>query len=252
MSIAAKLRRAPVRIATGAFILNSGLGKLRGDEETAKHVHSAAAGAYPAVGNVEPKIFLKALGAGETALGGALLLPLVPARLAGAGLTGFAAALLGLYWRTPGMHQPGDPRPTQQGTAIAKDSWMLGIGTSLLVDSIVSKASESHLERKADRRVSRAERKAQARARKDELKAASTERRKQLQAEAKQRAKALRVEAKARAKAQAKAARKSAEQVAAPVRSAMDSARSAAEAASETVAGKTRSLAESAADKIGS
>ena len=36
MSLSAKLRRAPIRIATGAFILNSGLGKLHGDEDTAK------------------------------------------------------------------------------------------------------------------------------------------------------------------------------------------------------------------------
>jgi len=50
----------------------------------------------------------------------------VPGKVAGAGLTAFAAGLLGLYLRTPGM------RPTQQGTAIAKDVWLLGIGLGLL------------------------------------------------------------------------------------------------------------------------
>jgi len=260
MSLAAKLRRAPMRIATGAFILNSGLSKLRGDEETAKHVHGAASGAYPTINNVEPKVFLRVLGAGETALGGALLLPIVPARLAGAGLTGFAASLLGMWWRTPGMHEPGSLRPTQQGTAVAKDSWMLGIGTSLLIDSLVSGPSESRAirraERRAGRRVRKDEAKAEAKARKEELKAATAERRQQLRAEAKQRAKALQAEAKAQAKAQAKAARKGAAQAGDAARSALDSTRSAAESAAdrsrslaESAANKSRSLAESAAGK---
>jgi hypothetical protein len=260
MSVAAKLRRAPMRIATGAFILNSGLSKLRGDEETAKHVHGAASGAYPVINNVEPKLFLRVLGAGETALGSALLLPVVSARLAGAGLTGFAASLLGMWWKTPGMHEPGSLRPTQQGTAIAKDSWMLGIGTSLLIDSVVSGASESRAihraERRAGRQARKDEAKAEARARKEELKAATAERRRQLRAEAKQRAKALQAETKAQAKAQAKtqakAARKGVEQAGDAARSAMESTRSALEstrAAAEAAADKTRSAAESAVDK---
>jgi hypothetical protein len=33
-SVAAKLRRAPLRIVTGAFILNSALSKLGADEKT--------------------------------------------------------------------------------------------------------------------------------------------------------------------------------------------------------------------------
>jgi hypothetical protein len=238
-----------MRIATGAFILNSGLTKLRADEETAKHVHGAASGAYPVLGNVEPKLFLRVLGAGETALGSALLLPVVSARLAGAGLTGFAGTLLGMWWKTPGMHEPGSLRPTQQGTAIAKDSWMLGIGTSLLIDGVVSGASESRAVRKAERRAARQARKdeakAEARARKEELKAATAERRQQLRAEAKQRAKALQAEAKAQAKAQAKAARKGAEHAGDAARSAMESTRSAAGAAAD----RTRSAAESAVDK---
>jgi hypothetical protein len=32
--------------------------------------------------------------------------------------------------------------PTQEGTAIAKDSWMLGIGIGLVVDGIVSGCGE--------------------------------------------------------------------------------------------------------------
>jgi hypothetical protein len=142
MTLAAKIRRAPVRLATGAFILNSGLTKLRGDEETAKGVHGMASGAYPVLGNIEPKRFLKLLGAGETALGAALLLPLVPAGVAGLGLIGFSGSLLGMWWRTPGMHEPGIPRPTPQGITIAKDVWMLGIGTSLVADAATTRPAD--------------------------------------------------------------------------------------------------------------
>ncbi|MCW2522946.1 MAG: hypothetical protein JWO63_1281 [Frankiales bacterium] len=142
MSLAARLRRAPGRIATGAFILNSGLSKLKGDEQTAQALHGMAAGAYPGLAAIEPKKFLKLLALGEVALGGALLTPMVPAGVAGAGLAGFSGSMLGMWWKTPGMHPPGDPRPTQAGTAVAKDVWMLAIGIGLVVDALLSRESK--------------------------------------------------------------------------------------------------------------
>lgn len=142
MSLSAKLRRAPGRITTGAFILNTGIDNLRNkDDEKAKGVHGMVAGAYPVFEKVEPKVFLKALGAGEVILGGALLLPVAPAALVGLGLAGYAGGLLGVYWRTPSMHRDAtDPRPTQQGTPVAKDVWLFGIGTGLVIDAILSGA----------------------------------------------------------------------------------------------------------------
>lgn len=139
MSLAAKLRRAPGRIVTGAFILNSGLGKLKGDEQTAIGIHGMAKGAYPVLGKVPPTTFLKVLAIGEVAVGGALLFPLVPAGLAGLALTGFAGSLLGFYFRTPGMHDE-KLRPTQAGTAIAKDLWMAGIGIGLVIDAALNES----------------------------------------------------------------------------------------------------------------
>ena len=59
----------------------------------------------------------------------------MPERVAGAALTGFADALLGLYVRTPGMRKPHSIWPTQQGIAISKDAWLLGIGLTLLAES---------------------------------------------------------------------------------------------------------------------
>jgi len=145
MTIAAKLRRAPLRIVTGAYILNSGIGKFSASDEMAKGVHGMASGTYPFLEKLPPKTFVKTLAGAETAIGAALLLPIVPTVVAGAALTGFAGALLTVYWKTPGMHEEGSPRPTAQGTAISKDVWMLGIGTSLVVDSVVTPVSNTAL-----------------------------------------------------------------------------------------------------------
>ena len=138
MKLALKSRHVPARLATGAFILNSGIEKSRGDEQTAQALHGMASGTYPFLGKLTATQFLRLLSTSEIALGAALLLPVVPTLAAGAGLAAFSAGLLGLYLRTPGMRQDGSLKPTQQGTAIAKDVWMLGIAAGFIVDEIVS------------------------------------------------------------------------------------------------------------------
>ena len=139
MSLAAKLRRAPGRAVTGAFILNSGVSKLKADEATAGGIHGMASGAYPPIAKLSPPVFLKVLAVSEILVGSALLFPVVPAGLAGIALTSFAGALVGLYVRTPGLHD-SRMRPTQAGTAIAKDIWMAGIGIGLVVDAALSES----------------------------------------------------------------------------------------------------------------
>ena len=139
MSLAAKLRRAPVRIAAGAFVLNSGLGKIKGGSEQAVGVHGMAVGAYPFLKKVEPNTFLKVLGASEVLLGGALLLPLAPAGLVGIGLTAFGGGLVGLYVRTPGLHDKY-LRPTPGGIGIAKDIWLTAIGVGLVIDAALAES----------------------------------------------------------------------------------------------------------------
>lgn len=139
MSLAAKLRRAPLRLATGAFILNAGIGKMSLDEGTAKYLHGAGAGAYPVLKKVEPTLFAKVLAFSEIGVGTALLLPIVPAGLAGLALIGFSGALVGMYIRTPGVHDKY-LRPNQEGTALAKDVWMLGTGIALVVDAALSES----------------------------------------------------------------------------------------------------------------
>jgi hypothetical protein len=130
-----KLREVPSRVVTGAFILHSGWDKWNGTEATAEAVHGMAAGAYPAFRSLTPTQFLRLLAAGEIATGVILLAPVVPTAVAGATLTGFAGALMGLYIRTPGLRKPGSVWPTQQGIAISKDTWLVGVGLGLLADA---------------------------------------------------------------------------------------------------------------------
>ena len=123
-----------LRIATGASILNSGLDKRGADEDTATGLHGMAVGTYPFLDKIDPVTFTKLLSAGEIALGSALLVPLVPNKLAGAGLSAFASGLLGLYLRTPGMHKPGSLAPTSEGLPLSKDLWLLGAGLALVLE----------------------------------------------------------------------------------------------------------------------
>jgi uncharacterized membrane protein YphA (DoxX/SURF4 family) len=128
------LRNVPARLATGGYLLHAGLEKWNGTPERAKGVHGMACGAYPALGRIQPETFLKLLAAAEIGTGAALLLPVVPNKLAGAALTAFSGSLLGLYLRTEALHKPGSVWPTQAGVGVSKDVWMLGIGLSLLAE----------------------------------------------------------------------------------------------------------------------
>jgi uncharacterized membrane protein YphA (DoxX/SURF4 family) len=133
MGFPVPLRDFPTRLATGVYILHSGWGKRNVDDETAAMLHGLAVGAYPFLKDMEPGRFVAALSKAEMAVGALLLLPIVPSRLAGLLLTGFAGGLVGMYLRNPALHQPGSIWPTEAGAAIFKDPWMLGIGVGMLV-----------------------------------------------------------------------------------------------------------------------
>lgn len=134
--MALHLRNVPTRVATGAYILHSGLSKWNGGtEEQAKALHALASGAYPVLANVEPATFLKVLAGAEIGIGAALLTPVIGNRLAGAALTAFSGGLMGMYLRTPALREPGSVWPSRAGTAISKDIWMVGIGLGLVADS---------------------------------------------------------------------------------------------------------------------
>ena len=134
--MASKAWQTPLRLVAGAFILNSGLSKRGLEGEAAQGIHGFATAGHPELAKTDPETFASGLSAGEIGLGAALLTPFVPAWLAGAGLTAFGLGLNRLYWNAPGLRQPGDVRPTEDGTSVAKDIWLTGIGVALVAGSM--------------------------------------------------------------------------------------------------------------------
>ena len=135
--MATKLWHVPVRLATGAIIVDQGLQKLGADEDTASWLHGQATKAFPQFGDMDPKDFVQLLSAGEIALGAALLgIGFVPSSLAGLGLSLFGGSLTRLYLTAPGTRREGSIAPSRQGIGLAKDSWMLAIGVALVLDSV--------------------------------------------------------------------------------------------------------------------
>jgi hypothetical protein len=102
-------------------------------------MHGFASGTYPFLKSVPPQQFVQGLATAEIALGAALLTPFVPTVVAGAALTAFSGGLLGLYLKTPGMRKPGSLAPTQEGLALAKDSWLVGIGLSIFIRGLIER-----------------------------------------------------------------------------------------------------------------
>jgi len=111
-----KARDVPARIATGGYILHTGLEKWHADEARAQGLHRMASNAFPVLKSIRPERFMHLLAAGEIAIGSALLAPVIPGLVAGAALTGFSGALLAMYGRTPALRKPGSIWPSQAGT----------------------------------------------------------------------------------------------------------------------------------------
>lgn len=129
-----KLSHLPLRLTTGAFILNSGLNKRGLDAESAAGLQQMAANAFPQVEDIEPVKFGKLLSNTEICVGLTLLLPFIPSRLAGLVLGAFSGGMIRMYLKTPGMTEEDGIRPTAAGTGLTKDVWMAGIAAALLLD----------------------------------------------------------------------------------------------------------------------
>jgi len=130
-----RARNMPLRVTAGGFLLLSGLSKRAVSDEEAAHLHTLTVGAFPQLAPLEAESLVDVLARGEIALGCALLMPLVPSKILGVGLVGFAAGLLRVYWTAPGLRQPGQLRPTDQGASLAKDTWLAAsTGAALLLD----------------------------------------------------------------------------------------------------------------------
>lgn len=127
-------RNAVLRAVPGAFILNSGIGKLSMPPEAAAGLQKAASKGIRPLAELDREQFGRMLAYGEIAVGAALLVPFVPTRVAGAALATFAGGLLAMYFRTPELTEADGIRPSKTGVPIAKDSWLLAIGVALAVD----------------------------------------------------------------------------------------------------------------------
>jgi hypothetical protein len=133
-----KLSHLPLRLATGAYILNSGLGKRGLEGEAAQGIHGFASTTLPSpLKQMDSTQFAKLLSGGEIALGAVLIAPFVPSALAGAALAAFGGGLMTMYFRTPGMRQEGSIRPTEAGISLAKDVWLVGAGLTLILDDLL-------------------------------------------------------------------------------------------------------------------
>ena len=255
MSLSAKLRRAPLRIASGAYLLNSGVTKLSADDETAKRMQELASGAYPVTDKLQPNVFVKTLGAAEIAVGGALLLPIVPPVAAGAALAGFSGLVLNMYVNSPQLHEGSSPRPTVEGATYVKDVALAGIGIGLIADATLEPAHDKVVELEATVAQKRVEKSRRARRKaKKATRKANSDYLKQLREGA--------VELQAEASKRAMKARKQARELAdeyGPVaadkaRSAREASRDLAEEYGPLAADKARSArdaAKSFADEYG-
>lgn len=156
-----RLSHVPLRLATGAFILNSGLGKRGLPREAAAGLQEMASAAIPQASNLAPENFGKAVSAGEIVLGGLLLAPFVSPLKSGLALSAFSAGLLQMYRKTPGMTEADGIRPTPDGLSVAKDVWMLSIGLALVADGLIDDTKDvAKTTRRAVKKQAKAARKA--------------------------------------------------------------------------------------------
>ncbi|MDO5635512.1 MAG: hypothetical protein Q4G34_11685 [Micrococcus sp.] len=129
----------PLRLTAGAFILNSGINKLQLNDEGAEALRDMGARGVPQLAKLSPSQFKTFISSTEIGLGGALLLPLVPGWLAGAALTAFSGGMMSMYLNTPAMTEDDGIRPSQEGTSVAKDVFLLGSGLGIMVDSVANR-----------------------------------------------------------------------------------------------------------------
>ncbi|MEX3565827.1 hypothetical protein [Micrococcus endophyticus] len=132
----------PLRLASGAFILNSGLNKRNISEEQAAGMRDMGAQGVPYLAKLTPAQFKNFIVATEVGTGAALLAPFVPGWLAGSALTAFSGGLMSMYLNTPAMTEKDGVRPSQEGTGVAKDVFLVGSGLAIAADSVANRSGK--------------------------------------------------------------------------------------------------------------
>ncbi|MBZ8177407.1 hypothetical protein GP475_00720 [Corynebacterium poyangense] len=123
-----------LRGITGAYLLQSGWSLKDLPEEAAKGLQDFAATGVPQMKKLSPAQFRQFVAYSQLGIGGALLAPVVPKKLAALGLAGFSAGLLSIYFRNQDMTQADGIRPSEAGLSLSKDVWLAAIAGALLVD----------------------------------------------------------------------------------------------------------------------
>ncbi|WP_080792583.1 hypothetical protein [Corynebacterium pacaense] len=126
------LSNAILRGVSGAYLLQSGYGKLGLPPEAAEGLKGFASTGVPQLGGLDADTFGKLLAYSELGIGGALVAPVVPNRLAGLALGAFSAGLLAIYFRNPAMTREDGIRPSEAGTGLSKDLFLAAIAGALV------------------------------------------------------------------------------------------------------------------------
>jgi hypothetical protein len=128
MKVRVEAWHLPPRLLTGVYFLNTGLSKAGADEATAAQLHGFASGTYPFLHKLDARRFTRLLSAAETAIGVALVLPVVPPGLAGAALTAFALGTLGLYLRTRAFGRKAlFGLPSRESSSRRTSGWLVSV-----------------------------------------------------------------------------------------------------------------------------
>ena len=90
---------------------------------------------------MEATKFAPLLALSEIGVGTAHISPIVPATVASARIDCLSASLVGMYLKTPSMTLDHGIRPSQEGTAAAKDVWLVGAGLTMLTQGVTSAAN---------------------------------------------------------------------------------------------------------------
>ncbi len=127
-----RLSNAILRGVSGAYLIQSGLGKKDLPVEAYEGLQGMAASGIPQFSEWDAKTFGQFLWLSEVGIGTLLVTPIVNKRLAGAALLTFSAGMLSMYFRNDEMTQDDGIRPSQEGTALSKDVWLGAIGAALI------------------------------------------------------------------------------------------------------------------------
>lgn len=128
-----------LRGISGAYFLQSGIGKLKMPTAAATGLQQFAATGVPQVTKLDPDTFGKVVSYSEIGVGASLLAPVVSNRLAGLALGAINAGFLSIYFRNDQMTRKDGIRPSEAGTGLSKDLFIAAIAAALIAAPKASK-----------------------------------------------------------------------------------------------------------------